>query len=148
MCYHHDMKIVVDTSVMFQALMSSTGASHEILRLIRTAEIQIAISVPVFEEYSDVFLRQSSLTSFNLEANEIVSFLDFIALVSVKTDIRFLMRPNLQDENDNIFAELAFASGADYLITRNTKDFLNNSDLILDSFQVVNPYEFLQVRRS
>ncbi len=141
------MKIVVDTSVMFQALMSSAGASHEILQQIRRAEVQIAISVPVFEEYSDVFLRESSLESFNLKANEIHLFLDFIALVSVKTDIRFLMRPNLQDENDNIFAELAFASGASYLITRNSKDFLKNSDLILDSFQVVNPYEFLQIRR-
>ena len=128
--------------------MSSTGASHEILKLIRRAEVQIAISVPVFEEYSDVFLRESSLALFNLESDEVLSFLDFIALVSVKTDIRFLMRPNLQDENDNIFAELAFASGADYLITRNAKDFLNNSDLILDSFRVVNPYEFLQVRRT
>jgi len=133
---------------MFQALMSSNGASHEILKLIRRAEVQIAVSVPVFEEYSDVFLRESSLALFNLETNEVLSFLDFIALVSVKTDIRFLMRPNLQDENDNIFAELAFASGADYLITRNSKDFLNNPDLILDSFRVVNPYEFLQVRRS
>jgi putative PIN family toxin of toxin-antitoxin system len=141
------MKIVVDTSVMYQALMSSAGASHEILQLIRRAEVQIAISVPVFEEYSDVFLRESSLASFNLKADEIHSFLDFIALVSVKTDIRFLMRPNLQDENDNIFAELAFASGANYLITRNSKDFLNNTDLILDSFQIVNPYEFLQIRR-
>lgn len=127
--------------------MSSTGASHEILKQIRRAEVQIAISVPVFEEYSDVFLRESSLALFKLEADEVLSFLDFIALVSVKTDIRFLMRPNLQDENDNIFAELAFASGADYLITRNSKDFLNNSDLVLDSFRVVNPYEFLQVRR-
>lgn len=141
------MRIVVDTSVMYQALMSSTGASHEILQLIRRAEVQIAISVPVFEEYSDVFLRESSLESFNLKASEVHSFLDFVALVSVKTDIRFLMRPNLQDENDNIFAELAFASGASYLITRNAKDFLNNTDLILDSFQVVNPYEFLQIRR-
>jgi len=141
------MKIVVDTSVLYQALMSSTGASHEILQRIRRAEVQIAISVPVFEEYSDVFLRESSLASFNLKSEEVHSFLDFIALVSVKTDIRFLMRPNLQDENDNIFAELAFASGSNYLVTRNSKDFLNNTDLVLDSFQVVNPYEFLQIRR-
>jgi len=141
------MKIVVDTSVMYQALMSSSGASHEILQRIRRAEVQIAISVPVFEEYSAVFLRETSLASFHLKAKEIHSVLDFIALVSVKTDIRFLMRPNLQDENDNIFAELAFASGANCLITRNSKDFLNNTDLILDSFQVVNPYEFLQKRR-
>ena len=141
------MKIVVDTSVMFQALMSSSGASHEILKLIRCAEVQITVSVPVFEEYSEVLLRESSLALFKLVSDEVLAVLDFIALVSVKTDIRFLMRPNLQDENDNIFAELAFASGADYLITRNTKDFLNNSDLILDSFRVVNPYEFLQVRR-
>ena len=132
---------------MYQALMSSSGASHEIFQMIRRAEVQIAISVPVFEEYSDVLLRESSLESFSLTSDEVNSVLDFIALVSVKTDIRFLMRPNLQDENDNIFAELAFASGANYLITRNAKDFLNNTDLVLDSFRVVNPYEFLKTRR-
>ena len=141
------MRIVVDTSVLFQSLMSSRGASLEILKLIRRAEVQIAISLLGFEEYSDVLLRDSSLRLFNLGSAEVLTVLDFLALVSVKTDIRFLMRPNLQDENDNIFAELAFASGADYLITKNTKDFLNNSDLILDSFQVVNPSEFLQFWR-
>jgi len=141
------MKIVVDTSVMFQALMSSKGASHEILQMIRRAEVQVAISVPVFEEYSDVLLRASSLESFKLAAADVLSVLDFIALVSVKTDIRFLMRPNLQDENDNLFAELAFASGAEYLITRNEKDFINNSELRLDSFKVLNPYQFLQRER-
>ena len=29
------------------------------------------------------------------------------------------MRPNLPDENDNIFMECAFASNSDYLITSN-----------------------------
>ena len=46
-----------------------------------------------------------------------------------------------------MFAKFAFASGAHYLITRNSKAFLNNTDLILDSFRVVNPYEFLQAWR-
>lgn len=123
--------------------MSSTGASHEILRTVRAGELQMTISVPVFEEYCDVLTRDSSLAQFGLSRYDVQSFLDFVALVAIKTDIRFLMRPNLQDENDNIFAELAFASGAQYLITRNIKDFSINSDLILDSFEVLNPYDFL-----
>ena len=142
------MKVVIDTSVMFQALMSSAGASHEILRMVRHAELQMAISLPVFEEYCDVLNRESSLNQFSLNSSEVQKLLDFVALVAVKTDIRYLLRPNLQDENDNIFAELAFASGAQFLITRNVRDFKNNAELILDSFEVVNPHEFLVKWRS
>ena len=133
---------------MFQALMSSAGASHEILRMVRHAELQMAISLPVFEEYCDVLNRESSLNQFSLNSSEVQKLLDFVALVAVKTDIRYLLRPNLQDENDNIFAELAFASGAQFLITRNVRDFKNNAELILDSFEVVNPHEFLVKWRS
>ena len=142
------MRVVIDTSVMFQALMSSGGASHEILRMVRHAELQMAISLPVFEEYCDVLTRDSSLNQFSLNSAEVQKILDFVALVAAKTDIRYLLRPNLQDENDNIFAELAFASGAQFLITRNVKDFKNNAELILDSFEVVNPHDFLVKWRS
>jgi len=49
--------------------------------------------------------------------------LEFIALVSELFVMNYLGRPNLKDEKDNIFAELAFNSGSRYLITKNIKDF-------------------------
>ena len=139
-----NMKIVVDTSVLYQAMYSSSGASHAILQLIRTGDLRLALSIPVFEEYCDVLLREHSLKQFGLRKEEIHKVLDFIAFIGIKTDIRFLLRPNLQDENDNIFMELAFASDSRFLITKNVRDFINNSELKFDGIKVVTPAEFMK----
>ena len=44
------------------------------------------------------------------------------------------MRPNLRDENDNMFVDLAFASNCQFLVTSNVSDFLQNSELKFDGF--------------
>jgi len=141
------MKVVLDTSVLFQALYSSTGASHAIFKLIRSGDLKIALSVPVFEEYCDVLLRTTSLKQFGLSGEDIKKVLDFIALVGVKTDIRYLLRPNLRDENDNMFMELAFASDCHYIITRNVKDFVYEPELKLEEIEIMTPSEFLHTWR-
>ncbi|SLM09716.1 Toxin-antitoxin system toxin component, PIN family [uncultured spirochete] len=142
------MKVVLDTSVLFQALYSSTGASHAILKLIREGALQLPISIPVFEEYREVLLRQSSLDLFELSTNDVQKIIDFIALIGVKTDIRFLLRPNLRDENDNIFIELAFASGAHYVITKNVNDFKYDADLRFNEITIATPAEFMKIWRN
>ena len=138
------MKIVLDTSIVFQALYSSAGASFEIFRLVREGEIKLALSIPIFEEYCDVLLRSTSLMDFELSRGEVQKVLDFIALVGVKTDIRFLLRPNLRDENDNMFVELAFASDSRFIVTKNIRDFTCNPDLRFEEIQIVSPSDFLK----
>ena len=138
------MKVVVDTSVLYQAMYSNSGASHAILNLIRAGNLNMALSIPVFQEYCDVLKRETSLQQFELEKAEIENILDFIAFVGVKTDIHFLLRPNLRDENDNIFLELAFASDSKFLITKNIRDFTYNTELTLDEIQIVTPAEFME----
>ena len=138
------MKIVLDTSVLFQAMYSSTGASHAIFKLIREGSIKLSLSIPVFEEYCDVLLRKTSLKQFELSENAIKTVLDFIALIGIKTDIRFLLRPNLKDENDNIFVELAFASDAQYIITKNIRDFTKQCDLRFEDIEIITPSDFIR----
>jgi len=142
------MKVVLDTSILFQAMYSSKGASHELLRQIRRGELQMPLSIPVFNEYCDVLLRKDSLDQFRLTKTEVQKVLDFIVLVGIKTDIRFLLRPNLRDENDNIFLELAFASNTSFFITKNVRDFLHKPDLIFREIQIRTPADFLQERRN
>lgn len=138
------MKVVVDTSVLYQAMYSSLGASYAIFQLIRSGELKLALSIPVFEEYCDVLSRDSSLKQFEFTKEDINKILDFIALIGIKTDIRFLLRPNLRDENDNIFMELAFASDSQFIITKNIRDFVYNPELKLDEIQIVTPAEFMR----
>ena len=83
------------------------------------------------------------LEQFNLTEDEARKVLDFIALVGAKTDIRYLLRPNLRDEADNMFMELAFASDSRFIITKNVRDFTHNADLRFEEIEIVTPAGFL-----
>jgi len=141
------MRVTVDTNIIFQALYSSTGASHQILKMIRTGELSLAISIPVFKEYQDVLKRKRSLDFIRKTEEDIDIVLEFIALVAEPFVMNYLWRPNLTDEKDNIFAELAFNSGSEYLITKNIRDFSIGNELKLESFEVITPGDFLSMWR-
>ncbi len=140
------MLVTIDTNIIYQAMRSSRGASFAILQLVRNGRIRIAISHPVLLEYEDVLTRPSSLESFNMVNNDIQKVLQFIAYVSEKFEPKYLFRPNLKDENDNIFVELAVVSQSKYLITNNIKDF-RNSELKFDCFTTLTPSDFLKTWR-
>ncbi|RXK87593.1 putative toxin-antitoxin system toxin component, PIN family [Chlorobaculum sp. 24CR] len=141
------MLITLDTNIMYQALKSSSGASFYILQQVREIRIQIALSVPLFEEYEDVLKREKSLDDLELDVEDIDKFLRFIAWVGKPYKSYFLFRPNLKDEKDNMVVELAIASQSDYLVTSNVKDF-DNAELRFDQLKVVTPAEFVKLWRS
>ena len=141
------MMIVMDTNVLYQALRSKSGASNFLLRLIREKKVNIAISIPVFKEYEDVLKRNESLDDLDLTIDDVNSVLEFLAFVGKPFDTYFLWRPNLKDENDNIFVELAVASNSQFLITSNVRDFTKNNELRFDDFQIVMPSEFIKYWR-
>ncbi|MGE8723351.1 putative toxin-antitoxin system toxin component, PIN family [Leptospira terpstrae] len=141
------MRVTIDTNVLYQALRNSRGASHFILTLVENRRIELALSTPVFVEYSDVLLRDKSLSDLGFSKKEINLVLDFLAFVATPFSINYLLRPNLGDENDNLFVELAFASNSRYLITSNIKDFNENKDLKFDSFKVITPTDFAKFWR-
>ncbi len=141
------MLITLDTNIIYQALKSSSGASFYILQQVRERKIQIALSVPLFEEYEDVLKRDKSLTDLEMVVEDIDKFLRFIAYVGKPYKSYFLFRPNLKGEKDNMVVELAIASQSDYLVTSNVKDF-DNAKLTFDQLKIVTPAEFVKIWRS
>ena len=135
------MIVTIDTNVMYQALRSCKGASHYILQLVRAGNFQIAISNATFYEYEDVLTRPESLTAFEMEKKDIIKFLRYIAYIGEKYDPRYLFRPNLKDESDNMFIELAIVSNSRYLITSNIKDY-KSGDLLINNFKLATPTQF------
>ncbi|MCT8335857.1 putative toxin-antitoxin system toxin component, PIN family [Leptospira sp. 85282-16] len=133
--------------MIYQALRDKRGASHFILKLVENRRIELALSTPVFTEYSDVLLRDKSLSDLALSKKDINLVLDFLAFVATPFSINYLLRPNLSDENDNLFVELAFASNSRYLITSNIKDFKLKNELKFDSFKVITPTDFAKYWR-
>jgi putative PIN family toxin of toxin-antitoxin system len=140
------MLVVIDTNIVFQALYSQTGASHFILGLVRCQNIKLALSMKVFAEYEAVLKRKKSLKLMELSESDIEKVLEFIAFIGRPFETYFLFRPNLRDENDNIFVELALTSDAKYIITSNIKDF-NNKQLKFADFEVINPADFVKLWR-
>ncbi|TGM55843.1 putative toxin-antitoxin system toxin component, PIN family [Leptospira biflexa] len=141
------MRVTLDTNVLYQALRDNRGSSHYILTLVENRRIELALSTPVFVEYSDVLLREKSLSDLGLTKKDINLVLDFLAFVATPFSINYLLRPNLADENDNLFVELAFASNSRFLITSNIKDFNENKNLKIDSFNVITPTDFAKFWR-
>lgn len=142
------LRITLDTNVLYQALHSRIGASFAILQLIRVRDIELAVSVPVFLEYRDVLLRPERRQSLHLSVTEVEAVLRFLAAIATPYAIHFRMRPNLRDEADNMFVELALASRSHFLITHNTRDFTHEPALRFDSFTIVTPAQFLRYWRS
>lgn len=140
------MLITLDTNVLYQALYSNLGASHAILMEIRRKQVQIALSVPVFNEYEAVLTRRKSLKDFELTKKDIDKILSFIAYIGEIVDPHYLYRPNLRDESDNMFVELAVASQSDFLITNNIRDF-ENAELKFDHLKIVTPGHFIRYWR-
>lgn len=142
------MVVTLDTSVLFQAFHSRRGASFEILQKVRYGEITMAVSLPVFQEYRDLLSRDNVRSQLAVSPEDTEVILQFIATVARPTSVHYAWRPNLRDEDDNMVMELALASGSEYLITRNTRDFLLDTDLSNDEVAVVTPGEFMRMWRN
>jgi len=136
------MLLTIDTNILYQALKSKRGASYWIIDQVRKGRFQIALSVPVFHEYQDVLSREASLKGFGLQAVDVQKFLRFLAFFGKTFNIFFLLRPNLDDENDNMLVELAITSQSDYLITSNIRDF-KRAELKFDQLKVITPGDFV-----
>ncbi len=141
------MLVVLDTNVVYQALRSRKGASFFILSLVREAQIALALSIQVFNEYQKVLTRPSSLQDLKLTKTDIDKVLRFIAYIGKPYTTYFQFRPNLQDESDNVFIELPLTSNSNYLITNNVKNFSVKSDLKFDDLNIITPADFVRLWR-
>lgn len=140
------MIVTIDTNVLLAGLISQSGASYQILRLIVKEKITLALSTQVLLEYDDVLKRKEILKLTKLKIEQVEDILDLLALLAQKNNIYYRLRPNLRDENDNLFIECAFASNSEYLLTSNIRD-INSGELKGFKFESLTPKDFYQMWR-
>ncbi|WP_133512997.1 putative toxin-antitoxin system toxin component, PIN family [Candidatus Thiosymbion oneisti] len=140
------MIVTLDTNVLLAALLSRNGASHLIIRLIIEEKLNIALTTAVVLEYDDVLKRTEILEKLDLTANHIEDVIDLLVLLAEKHSIYYRLRPNLPDENDNLFVECAFTSNSRFLITSNVKDF-RKGELKSYPFKAITPGDFYHLWR-
>ena len=71
-------------------------------------------------------------------------FLRYLASIAHLQDVHFLWRPFLRDPDDDMVLECAVASGSQYIITHNVKDFKRAPELKVNA---IRPAEFLTLLR-
>lgn len=138
------MKIILDTNIIVGACLGSRF-DNLVLRGCLTGRFTPLVSHALLFEYEDLIGRESVFehpVALDLEQREVL----FNALYSVcrLVNVSYLWRPNLKDEGDNFIVELAVAGNADYIVTKNLKDF-RQSELIFDSFKVITSKELLEI---
>lgn len=116
------MKIVLDTNILVGACMGSYPANR-LLAACLQGKLTPLIGAALLTEYEDVLNRTSLFSGSKLNLSERNEVLDALLSVCEWTRIYYLWRPNLRDEADNHLLELAIAGNADFLVTRNLKDF-------------------------
>ena len=116
------IQVVIDTNVIVSAFRSKTGASHKLLRMFGDQRFEVNVSTTLLYEYEEQIKRLIiSGGAVTFEAAE--RFLGYIVSVANQRNIIISFRPHLRDPDDDFLVDLAVASGAEFIITFNLKDF-------------------------
>lgn len=135
--------IVIDTSVLINALLGPAGPARELIRRCLLGHYKPLISNALFMEYEDVTSRSHILELCSLTPDELRELLNAYYSVCEWVPIYYLWRPNLPDEGDNFLIELAVAGNAYCVVTNNVRD-IKTSELIFPGLHIMTPEQFLR----
>jgi putative PIN family toxin of toxin-antitoxin system len=138
------LRVILDTSVLVAASRSRNGASYALLSMLPSLQFEIALTVALYTEWQSVLTRPAHLPP-GANANDAIGFLRYLASIAHLQDVHFLWRPFLRDPDDDMVLECAVASGSQFIITHNVKDFKRSHEL---NVSAITPAEFLTLLRS
>ena len=133
------MNVVLDTNVLVAGLLSPFGPCGEIVRMVSSGELTLALDARILTEYQDVLARPK----FKFDHDKITAILDFIEHCGVIIAASPLMQ-QLPDPDDEPFLEVAIAARAACLITGNQVHFPSGS---CQGMNVLPPSDFLAFYR-
>lgn len=138
------MRIVLDTSVLVAASRSRNGASFRLVSMLPSPKFEIALTIAVYTEWQAVLTRPEHLPP-GVTVDMALGFVRYLASVAHLQDVHFLWRPFLRDPNDDMLLECAVASGCEFIVTHNVKDFRRVEEL---NVRAITPADFLNRLRS
>ena len=136
------MKVILDTNILVAACMGSKPANTIVAQCLQGV-FQPIVGTTLFNEYETVLLREEIFTNCRLNVAEREELLNIFLSCCQWVKIYYAWRPNLADEGDNHLIELAVAGNANYLITRNIRDF-HQAQLHFPRIHICTPEDFLQ----
>jgi putative PIN family toxin of toxin-antitoxin system len=136
------IRAVIDTNIFVGACLG-TGAANKVIAMCLEGRVQALMGAALMAEYEDVLGRAALFADCRLNAAERAELLDIFIAQTQWVRVYFGWRPNLRDEGDNHLIELAVAGGANYIVTRNIRDF-GGMNLSFPGLRVLTPEHFLK----
>ena len=110
------------------------------LQNIQQATIPLVLTQKLYLEYESVLTRKSILRLIGANKEEIGFILDALLALAYQSEVFYLWRPNLPDEEDNFVLEAAVATNA-LVVTKNTTDF-QRGELKFPDLVILTPQQF------
>lgn len=136
-------RAVMDTNILLAGLRSRNGAAFELLRLWRSGKWKLVLSNTVLFEYDEVIKRNAAVLNLTLADTD--ALLEVICFLAEPWNTSERWRPVLADPSDEAFAQLAFESKADCLVTHNLRHF---TPAEAAGIKVLAPRVFLDIVRA
>jgi putative PIN family toxin of toxin-antitoxin system len=137
------LRVILDTSVLVAAARSRNGASYQLLSMLPSRDFEFALTVALYTEWQAVLTRPEHMPpGTTVDATQ--GFLRYLASLAHLQDVHFLWRPFLRDPDDDMVLECAVASGSQFIVTHNVKDFRRIEVL---KVQAIKPADFLNLLR-
>lgn len=130
--------------MLVAAARSRNGASFQLVSMLPSSRFELALTVALYTEWQAVLTRQEHLPN-GMTAEDALGFLRYLASIAHLQDVHFLWRPFLRDPNDDMVVECAVASGSEFIVTHNIKDFKSTDSLHV---KAITPGDFLNFLRS
>ena len=138
------MRIVLDTSVLVAAARSRNGASYQLVSMLPSSRFNFALTIALYTEWQAVLTRPEHIPP-GVSVEGVQEYLRYLVSLAHHQDVHFLWRPFLHDPDDDMVLECAVASGSQYIVTHNVKDFRRVPEL---KVQAITPADFLTLLRS
>ena len=133
--------VVLDTNVLVAGLCRRTDSpSFKILQNIQRGIIPLVLTQKLYLEYESVLTRGSILKLIGASKEEIALALDALLALAHRSEVFYLWRPNLRDEEDNFVLEAAVATNA-LVVTKNIADF-QRGELKFPDLVILTPQQF------
>lgn len=112
--------------------------------MLPSRDFEIALTVALYTEWQAVLTRPEHMPH-GVTVDATLGFLRYLASLAHLQDVHFLWRPFLRDPDDDMVMECAVASGSQFIVTHNMKDFKRAPEL---KVQAIKPADFLNLLRS
>ena len=139
------MKILIDTNIIIDYLAARQPFAEESTEIMRLCmEKKILGFIAAHTLLNAFFILRKSIPDSAQRRRQLFRICKFVSIVSINEDMltKSLENYSFKDFEDCVQAECALRAGADYIVTRNVKDFEKSP------IKAITPDEFIKEMES